>query len=104
MQTQKKVVNGTAELALRSLLFVPGNHPKKIAKVFSYGADAVIIDLEDACAVIDKPKARDTAIAALKKRIKVWVIFESMALILLFALMISKKSSGHGLMGSWCQN
>ena len=67
MQTQKKVVNGTAELALRSLLFVPGNHPKKIAKVFSYGADAVIIDLEDACAVIDKPKARDTAIAALKK-------------------------------------
>ena len=36
MQTQKKVVNGTAELALRSLLFVPGNHPEKIAKVLSY--------------------------------------------------------------------
>ena len=67
MQIQKKVANDASEVALRSLLFVPGNHPEKIAKVFSYGADAVIIDLEDACAVIDKPKARDTAVAALKK-------------------------------------
>ena len=50
----------------RSFLFVPGNHADKIRKVFSYGADAVILDLEDACAARDKPAARQTAVEALK--------------------------------------
>ena len=52
---------------LRSFLFVPGNHPDKLAKVFSYGADAVILDLEDACADADKVNARQTVIDVLKK-------------------------------------
>lgn len=52
---------------LRSFLFVPGNQPDKLAKVFSYGADAVILDLEDACADADKVKARQTVIDVLKK-------------------------------------
>ncbi|MDE0841980.1 MAG: CoA ester lyase [Porticoccaceae bacterium] len=52
--------------SIRSFLFVPGNHPDKIRKVFGYGADAVILDLEDACADRDKPAARESVVQALK--------------------------------------
>ncbi len=51
---------------LRSLLFVPGNHPRKLAKVFAVGADAAILDLEDAVAVAEKVAARAAVTAALK--------------------------------------
>ena len=30
---------------LRSLLFAPGNHPRKVAKIGSFGADAIVLDL-----------------------------------------------------------
>ena len=53
--------------ALRSFLFVPGNHPRKVAKVFSVGADAVILDLEDAVAIAEKPATRETVVAALNR-------------------------------------
>lgn len=43
---------------LRSLLFIPGDSEKKLGKVAECGADAVILDLEDAVAVENKPKAR----------------------------------------------
>ncbi len=48
----------------RSFLFVPGNHPRKLAKVWSAGADAVIVDLEDTVPVADRmpiPAARKAA-------------------------------------------
>jgi citrate lyase subunit beta/citryl-CoA lyase len=45
----------------RSLLFVPGDRPERIAKALASGADAVIVDLEDAVA----PAAKDSARAAL---------------------------------------
>lgn len=48
----------------RSFLFAPGNHPRKVEKVFTAGADAVILDLEDAVAVAEKPAARDAVAAA----------------------------------------
>src|SRR5260221_12887363 len=51
---------------LRSLLFVPGNHPRKVGKVFAVGADAAILDLEDAVAVAEKVAARAAVTAALK--------------------------------------
>ena len=51
----------------RTFLFVPGNHPRKLEKVFDAGADAVIIDLEDAVAIAEKPATRAIAVAALKK-------------------------------------
>jgi citrate lyase subunit beta/citryl-CoA lyase len=51
---------------LRSLLFVPGNHPRKLAKVFAAGADAVILDLEDAVAIAEKIATRPAVTAALK--------------------------------------
>lgn len=47
----------------RSLLFVPGNRPERFAKALNSGADAVILDLEDAVAPERKDEAR-AAIAA----------------------------------------
>src|ERR1044071_607135 len=43
----------------RSYLFVPANRPDRFAKACTAGADAVIIDLEDAVAPPDKPAARE---------------------------------------------
>jgi citrate lyase subunit beta/citryl-CoA lyase len=42
----------------RSWLFVPANRPDRIAKAFATTADAVIIDLEDACPPTEKDVAR----------------------------------------------
>jgi citrate lyase subunit beta / citryl-CoA lyase len=44
--------------ALRSLLFAPGNHPRRVEKALSLAADGVILDLEDAVAVAEKPATR----------------------------------------------
>ena len=44
----------------RSYLFVPGNRPERFAKALASGADAVVLDLEDAVAADAKPAARDT--------------------------------------------
>lgn len=43
----------------RSLLFVPGDRPERFAKALASGADAVIVDLEDAVAPTSKVSARD---------------------------------------------
>jgi citrate lyase subunit beta/citryl-CoA lyase len=43
----------------RSWLFVPGNRPERFDKACEAGADAVIVDLEDAVAPQDKASARD---------------------------------------------
>ena len=50
----------------RSLLFTPGNHPRKVVKVFTAGADVANLDLEDAVAVSAKEAARAPVIEALK--------------------------------------
>lgn len=42
----------------RSFLFVPANDEKRIARVHERGADAVILDLEDAVAAADRENAR----------------------------------------------
>ena len=47
------------ELPPRTYLFVPGNRPERFLKALATGADAVILDLEDAVAPDDKPAARD---------------------------------------------
>lgn len=54
-------------MPLRSMLFAPANHPRHAAKALSgeTGADAVILDLEDAVAVADKPAARQAVRALL---------------------------------------
>jgi citrate lyase subunit beta/citryl-CoA lyase len=43
---------------IRSALFVPGNREDRIQKAPRFGADALILDLEDAVAPPDKPRAR----------------------------------------------
>jgi len=45
-------------LPLRSMLFIPGDSEKKMAKVPTCGADAVILDLEDSVSPENKPLAR----------------------------------------------
>jgi citrate lyase subunit beta / citryl-CoA lyase len=50
----------------RSLLFVPGSRPERFDKALAAGADAVIIDLEDAVAPADKVSAREAVRAWLR--------------------------------------
>jgi citrate lyase subunit beta/citryl-CoA lyase len=45
-------------MSLRSLLFVPGDRPERMAKALGLGADALILDLEDAVSVARKTEAR----------------------------------------------
>ena len=51
----------------RSFLFAPGNHPRKVEKVFDAGSDAVILDLEDAVANVEKVATRDVIVEALQR-------------------------------------
>jgi citrate lyase subunit beta/citryl-CoA lyase len=46
-------------MSIRSFLFVPGDSERKLAKGRASGADALILDLEDAVAPARKPLARD---------------------------------------------
>lgn len=53
---------------IRSLLFVPGDSPRKFEKAKSSGADALILDLEDSVAAEAKPEARGRVSAMLDAR------------------------------------
>ena len=52
---------------LRSMLFVPANNARRVDKALGLGADAVILDLEDAVAAAEKPAARTAIADALRK-------------------------------------
>ena len=52
---------------MRSLLFVPGDSPRKLEKALSSGADALIVDLEDSVAPANKGAARRTALSFLRQ-------------------------------------
>jgi citrate lyase subunit beta / citryl-CoA lyase len=58
---------------LRSFLFAPGNHARRVEKALSLDADAVILDLEDAVAVTEKPAARQSVAAALGRPRRGWL-------------------------------
>ncbi|WEK44854.1 MAG: CoA ester lyase [Candidatus Sphingomonas colombiensis] len=45
-------------MRLRSLLFVPGDRPERMEKALGLGADALILDLEDAVSLANKAAAR----------------------------------------------
>jgi citrate lyase subunit beta/citryl-CoA lyase len=49
----------------RSTLFVPGDRPERIAKALGSGAEAVVVDLEDAVAESVKDQARQLAVRSL---------------------------------------
>jgi citrate lyase subunit beta/citryl-CoA lyase len=55
------------EAAPRTYLFVPGNRPERFDKALASGADAIILDLEDAVAAERKSAARDLVCAWLAK-------------------------------------
>lgn len=57
----------------RSYLFVPGNRPERFEKARRAGADAVILDLEDAVQPDEKDDARDAVLADLDDARPLWV-------------------------------
>lgn len=59
--------------SMRSYLFAPGNRPERFAKALAAGADAVILDLEDAVPIDEKSSARDRIANALDAARPVWV-------------------------------
>jgi citrate lyase subunit beta/citryl-CoA lyase len=67
----------TEAFAARSWLFVPGDQDAKMAKAAAGAADIVLIDLEDAVADGEKPRARDAVRAFLTgyegDRARIWV-------------------------------
>jgi len=61
---------------MRSMLFVPGDRPERFAKAAASGADAVILDLEDAVMPERRPFARGEITKWLgesERRVPVWV-------------------------------
>jgi citrate lyase subunit beta/citryl-CoA lyase len=58
------------ERLMRSLLFVPGDSPKKLEKGLNSGADVLLIDLEDSVALDAKEEARRVTAAFLSEQIK----------------------------------
>src|SRR5262245_58898391 len=48
----------------RSFLFAPGNHPRRVEKALTLGADATISDLEDACPIAEKLATRHVVVKA----------------------------------------
>lgn len=54
---------------MRSLLFVPADSPRKLARGMESGADALIIDLEDSVAPDAKAEARQSAAAFLREAV-----------------------------------
>ncbi|MEQ1692134.1 MAG: CoA ester lyase, partial [Gemmatimonas sp.] len=54
-------------MSVRTLLFVPGDRPERFDKAVSSGADAIVLDLEDAVAAFAKSSARDAVQAWLRQ-------------------------------------
>ena len=55
----------TPPSVLRTFLFAPGNHGRRVEKALTLGADAVILDLEDAVAIAEKVATRKTVVDVL---------------------------------------
>ncbi|HTB64917.1 MAG TPA: CoA ester lyase [Steroidobacteraceae bacterium] len=55
-------------MKLRSLLFVPGDRPDRVQRAAACGADALILDLEDAVAIEVKAEGRAYVVASLCQR------------------------------------
>ncbi|NDY92047.1 HpcH/HpaI aldolase/citrate lyase family protein [Ideonella livida] len=85
--------------AARSLLFVPGHRPERFAKAAASGADALVLDLEDAVAPAEKPAARAAVQAA-------WPGLAALGLPVV--LRLNARGSAAGVddatwLSAWCQ-
>jgi len=49
------------------MLFAPGNHPRRVEKALTLEADAIILDLEDACPLAAKVATRAVVVEALQR-------------------------------------
>ncbi|WP_313760465.1 CoA ester lyase [Rhizobium sp.] len=68
-------------MRLRSLLFVPGDRLDRMRKALALSADALILDLEDALALSEKPAAREavaTFLRSAERRTKLFVRVNSL--------------------------
>ncbi|MEL7728139.1 CoA ester lyase [Citromicrobium bathyomarinum] len=65
MTTMPKPAADVRPWAARSLLFVPGDSPRKLEKALAGEADLIILDLEDSVAENAKPGAREHVAEAL---------------------------------------
>jgi citrate lyase subunit beta / citryl-CoA lyase len=63
----RMVTMSTEVQPLRSFLFAPGNHPRRVEKALTLNADAVILDLEDAVATAEKAATREIVAAAFER-------------------------------------
>jgi citrate lyase subunit beta/citryl-CoA lyase len=52
---------------MRSLLFVPGDSPRKLERGLASGADALILDLEDSVSLARKAQAREISVDFLRR-------------------------------------
>jgi citrate lyase subunit beta/citryl-CoA lyase len=94
---------------MRSLLFVPGDSPRKQQKGLESGADALILDLEDSVALGSKQEARKltleflTAARGLAKRplliVRVNALATEMAPADLDAVMQPSRGADRGARG-----
>ncbi len=67
---------------MRSYLYVPGNDEAKLARAWSRGADALIVDLEDAVALPAKDNARKITAAFVRGNLRrgLWVRINPLSL------------------------
>ncbi|MBL0173028.1 MAG: CoA ester lyase [Gemmatimonadaceae bacterium] len=56
-------------MIVRTLLFVPGDRPERFDKAAASGADAIVLDLEDAVAASNKVLARESVVAWLRNAV-----------------------------------
>jgi len=61
-----------SSITLRSYLYAPGSRPDLLKKVFSAGADAVVLDLEDAVPEGGKEEARRAVVDAVTTHASGW--------------------------------
>jgi citrate lyase subunit beta / citryl-CoA lyase len=59
---------GPGTRLIRSFLYVPGDRSDRVTKAFAAGADAVLVDLEDAVALSAKAAARDVVVRVMRSR------------------------------------
>jgi len=66
---------------LRTFLFAPGNHSRRVEQALALGADAVILDLENAVAISEKAGTRAIVLEALgrPRRCKAYVRVNSLS-------------------------
>ncbi len=93
---------------MRSLLFVPGHDPRKLAKALDCGADALIIDLEDSVPDAAKAAARGVCaefVAAHRDRLPLFVRVNALATGLLIEdLAAVVRARPYGVMLPKCAN